>query len=568
MYFTTHIFSPNNTGAPDYDICGQGAAIVNFTNLTFKVAISKDGSAATTIINTTNLVGETPGSFTPVNIDYGDYTINFNSWAFNAGTGSITMTMNVYVLGTTTPVSWEKFNLHLYVAKSGYQSYSNVVELYNYDVGNDATLGHSGNQGFNLYLVNDTNNVVDGQQYKVFANYANLRRPFTDEVHLYRNVSGQGVFNWYETTASGDTLLGTGDNLTICHNARLTGKLTVTLTDSNCEVLDECTLSKTLEASTWLPTMTVVSSCPDSCGECSNNAAPTTVSATLDWSEVSSAKFNGTTRFFTEYLEHSIIFNQYNSSGILQGTQETELDVTYTEYTDNPSLFGGATPYEFTPEDLGDNVVSVSNWFGADLPADDSEDEEALAEEEIMSCTENVTIPTCNWWTIETTTTCGKYTFKNCSALSATIVLQQLQEDKTFSDVLEIETTPFSDITIELEDQGIYLIKVPSLTEDGVFEYYTIVNYCDVESCWLSLLAKILCTTPTDDCSVEDYANFNSFLINAHTLFMMLNEEFNFSYIYTSLSDDKITNLYDMKTLLDKMSEYCTDTTKPCTDCE
>jgi hypothetical protein len=47
----------------------------------------------------------------------------------------------------------------------------------------------------------------------------------------------------------------------------------------------------------------------------------------------------------------------------------------------------------------------------------------------------------------------------------------------------------------------------------------------------------------------------------------MLNAEYNFNFLYTNISNDKLNQLYDIKRVLDKAAEYCLDCETPCTDC-
>src|SRR5574343_1986505 len=167
MFLTGHILSPNNTGNPDYNICGQASSVVDFSNLRFKLGISKDGSSQTTLINVPDL--SAPGLIVPSTTNYGDYDIYFGGFggggSFDPLSGLFTIELNVYKAGTTTQVTWEKFNAHLEISKTGYQSFINTFEFYNYDVGNEAGIGITGNKDFDIYLVNNTNNIdVNGTQ--------------------------------------------------------------------------------------------------------------------------------------------------------------------------------------------------------------------------------------------------------------------------------------------------------------------------------------------------------------------------------------------------------------------
>lgn len=558
MKFVTHTRTPNNTGSPDYNICGQASSLLSLTNLGMVVGISKGNSTVTNIITTADLSTDNTGAFVPVNVIYGAYTINFLSYTYNTTTKSIVFNINVYDTGTTNQVQYEKFYLSLTFSKSGYQTFSQCFELYNYDVGNDATLSISGNTDMDVYLVNNTNNIVAGVQTKAFSSVALLQRPFTNEVHFYNMVGTQGTISY--TNNADNTVLGSGQNGIVCSSA-ITVKETVTLSNANT-----CSSTNAVTAKVWLPTLTTTANCPNSCDGCVNDLATTTVYASLDYSKVSVLKLNNVSVFPTEKMTESLVFSLYDYTGTLQQTLESDQSYVYASY--DPATPIVPVEFPFISNTLGANIVTVRNLYSDNVYIGIVNGVAAYVSTPILWCDTTITMDTCHWWTVTKGTDCGDYIFTNCSTVATTITLQVLNDDSGWDDVTTITVNPFTSTTINLTSDGVYLIKVPSPTQDSVFEYYTLPSYCAIQACWLAYLQGVICNVPKECDDTKAYYDFNAFMINAHTLFMMLNDEMNFNYTYDVISDDKLKDLFTMSSFIDRMTEYCEGATSNCTDCE
>lgn len=554
MKLTTHIFSPNNTGAPNYNICSQASSIVNFTNVSLKISIT-DGITNKILIDTNDLSGS-PTINTGLT-QFGNVDLSFTSLVKNSSTGSISLDMNFYKPNTTDICTWEKLFILVEVSKTGYQSFSNIFEIYGYDIGNDSTLGYSGNSDFDIYLVNNTNNLnVNGHQTKAFSNFSILRQPFSDNIYLYNMVGTQGLIEYYTNS---NILVGAGDSTKVCVTSNLCDdnsaiflqKITVF---EGTTVLDICSFGRTATTVKWLPTVTSTSSCPTACNDCVNNLSPVIVSTTVDYQEVTPFKINNTLVFLTQFMTEETTFQLFDFQGIEIDSLTVPYVITYADFIANKALYLAPIEYTITTPPLGDTKIIIVHKFN---------DLSIL----FIACNETILFKTCYWWTITKGLECGSYIFNNCSADVIEIVLQKFNNDKTFTDLLTIVVQPFSNANITLQADGIYMIKVPSRDIPGQFEYYSIVNFCNIETCWLNFLQHSICCKPDDDCKVCDNYKFHAFLINAHTFFMSINEEFNFSFIYTIIDDERLKNLYTLDSFITRFTEYCGESCEPCKQC-
>jgi hypothetical protein len=554
MKLTTHILSPNNTGAPDYDICSQGASVVSFVNTSLKITIT-DGVTGILIVNTTDLSG---APFINVgSAPIGDFTVDVVSLVKNSLTGSVSLQIDLYNLNTTDVKTWDKIYITIEVSKSGYQPYINTFEIYGYDIGNDTTLGYSGNPDFDIYLVNNANNLdVNGKQTKAFSNFSILRQPFTDNIYLYNMVGTQGLVEYF--TDSG-VLLGSGSSTKVCVTANLCNdnsaifKEKITVFDGTT-VLDVCEYGRTATTVKWLPTVTSTSSCPTACNDCINNLSPVIVSTTVDYEGVTPFKINNVLVFLTEFMVEETTFKLYDFQNIEIDSVTIPYIITYAAWITNKALFLVPVEYTVTAPPLGDTKIVITHTF-------------SYLNVLFIACNDTIAFKTCYWWTVSKGLECGSYIFNNCSSDTIDIVLQKFNSDKTFTDILTITVAPFSNADISLQVDGVYMIKVPSRDIPGQFEYYSIVNFCGIEACWLNFLHHSICCKPDDDCKVCDNYKFHAFLINAHTFFMAINEEFNFSFIYTVIDDERIKNLYTLDSFIIRFTEYCGESCEPCKEC-
>lgn len=554
MRFITHLLSPNNTGAPDYNICGQAASVIDQTNLKLVLNLS-DGNTTSLIFSTTDL---STASLTPALYTFGDLDLDVIGSGIDAISGLFYIDINFYHTGTTDVTTCDKIFMSINVEKSGYQSYNNVIQLYGYDVGNDTTLGYLGNTDFNIHLINNTNNLdIYGRQTKAFSKFAVLRQPFTDNVYFYNLVGTQGTIVYKNSTG---VQIGTGQYglicvpLTSCDTNEITIEQTIQVVDIDCVLLDTCISEITDTTKVWLPKVSNTSSCSEACNDCINDISEVTVSNTIDYLLVTPFNINNVLSFLTEYMTETVEFKLFDFQNIEIDSQITTLTVPYASWILDPAVYLVPTTFVITTPPLGDVKVTIEHKY--------------VCDDTVLSCTETIAFPVCHWWSVNKGIECGDYLVNNCSFDTISVVLQKLNNDKVFEDILTITINPSSTETISLQADGIYMLKVPSRDIVDAFEYYSLPSFCNVEACWLNYLNNVICNKPTDECKIPDHYKFNAFLINAHTFFMMLNEEMNFSFIYNSISDERLNNLYTLDSFITRFNEYCNPADSPCIPCQ
>lgn len=555
MLLTGKIKTIVSTGSPDYIICGQSFTNLSLNNLNFKLQISKNGGNVQTLVDTNNLAGASGFVFDTYN--YGNYDIKFIAFVINVMTSSFQIKLEVFDKGTTNVVTWEKFNLFLEISKTGYQPFRNTFELYNYDVGNSSSIfgftDTTGNEDFEIILVDDANNLdIYDRQTKAASNLLVLRRPFTNEVRFYNMIGTQGYISY--STSSG--IIGNGDGGVLIEGDDVLIEQTVSLNSSMC------TTGKMCLHKVWWPKLVTSYVSSDTCNDCTNNIAETTVSYYLDATLVSVFNIHGTPYFLSEFMTNNIKIEILNyKSEIIEDEEYNEV-LTYALWIADSSQFLNPVDLVFIPSEIGDNVIKITSTYKYTKDSDD-------LDVELYICVTTYLLPTCNWWAVSSGEKCGDYTISNCSSDPITLTLQILNEDKTFTDISESEIDSFEFLTINIVTDGIYMLKIVHVNDEDetITQYYSLPVYCSLQNCFLKYLKETLCTVINTNCIPVSHYNFNGLIINAHTYFLLLNQELNYNFIYETISTDKINELYTLKTFIDRFTEYCNASDSPCVPC-
>ncbi len=553
MLLSAKITTLLNTGVPDYNICGQATSNLSFSNLSLKIAIGKNNGTTYTVINTTDL-STFIASGLPITYTYGNYDVKFTDFNYSAADSTFQAKIELFFTGTTDVVTWERFNVFISISKSGYEPFYNTFEFYNYDVGNSSGIGGqtdtTGNTDFEIQLVNDTNNLDSfGRQTKPASHFMVLRRPFTEEIHIYNMLGTQGNKSYSDTNG----VLGYGDRIKVDNGNDVLITQTLDLPASYC------TSQQMAYKKVWWPTLITTYSSLNTCDNCTNTLANTEVNYSIDAGLVSVFNLHGVKMFLTEYMSYNITIDiiNYNSDIVLSHTATPVL--TYALWTADPTPFLNPTTYSFVPPSVGENVIKITELYFYDTTVDIK----------LYECVTNYDLTTCHWWTVTAKDACGQYTVKNCSNSSLSLTVQMMNADKTFTDLSTTIITSFSSLDITLSTDGIYILK---MVQGGTTEYYSLPSFCIMEACLLKNLNKVICNPPIEEnCKTEDSYNFNALLILAHSYFLAINQEMSQigapNYIYASLSTDKINDLYTLKTLTDRIAEYCEDSDSPCIPC-
>jgi len=543
MKLRFNILSPNNTGSPDFDICGQAAGVISATGLA--VTCKLNGfDVFTCAPDVANIV--IPA--TPFTIG----TKTINSCTYSPLTGFEIEIQSVNTIGVEDI-------LDISISKNDYVSYTNKFKLFDYDLGNSGLSGGT-NPDFNFYLIDYTviNNLdSDGKQRKAFSKFISYRKPFTNEVYYYNAVGTQGTISYTNISDSTNHIpLFTGQNGIVCSDTGITISQSITVSNIYNDIYDICTSNLTIPYLQWLPIVNTFISCAPECNDtCVSNLATGRIETSIDTTGLSCINVNDVAIYpyhNSPYIDIVNTFYDYQGIEFSKTTNNITLDACGSACPQSPINFNLPT----LPT-LGDVVVKTE--FIVKINNVD------LINFHI-NCSSTNTISRCNWLTITESEVCGTFIITNCSIDATSLVIEQMQEDKSFLTISTIPISPLSNVEIVLQTDGVYTFSVPSKTVNGQFDTFIVINDCSLKACLYSKLAALMCNTHKDDCiaNIKQYYDFNSFILNMHTYFALLNEEYNFNYIYNALDVTKIDSLYTIKQYLDNLATYCVE---PCHTC-
>lgn len=530
MRLRFQILSPTNTGTPDYIICGQVSSNVVLTGTGLEVGID-----STPIISTTNL---------------GTYTFPVGTITTTNGyVISNIQRVNTYFIEMDIAMTMAQVvDMSITATRAGYLSYNNVFKLFGYDLGNNpnALNGQAQpityNPNMDIYLIAEANNVVNGIQTKAFSAFTEYRKPFTDDIYIYSLSSTQGKIKYIDNTNA--TILSVG-------NGYFTRKATVDI-QQNVELWDYVNNVYTLISScnsafihepskTFIPSYEVTHKCKDMCGvnSCSVSTESTNIASVfIDYANVSTFYINDTLSY--SYADQIIEYNLIDFTGNV--IQEQDYSFTFTDPTTYVYDFSLYNFDNFRIPEKGDFILQVK-----------------IGSAGIYECIKNIKVSSCNWFEIEQTN-CNEYTAVNNSFEDLTLTVSKLV-NKVF--VVQ-DTKPFTKLgTVSnvLIVDGVYKL---STTRNGVESSFIIINYCNIKNCLHKYINNILC--PEDCGCAENKAvtDFNSTVVLAMTFFNMINEEYNYNFLYTTLDADKLNSLFNIDLVITKLSENCADNDCDC----
>lgn len=533
MYFIFNIFQPNNTGAPDYNICGQGSSVLSMNNTSCTLSVEDE-----VLFTTTNLLTVNPS--TPAAI--GSTGLIFESFNRNVVTGAIIIKIsgiNVY----------DEKNLTLNLERGGFYSFTNSFKLFGYDLGNESG-SSTGNPNIHINLINKTNNTdIYGLQSKTFSKFITYQKPFTNKTLIYNLVGTTGTISYFNT----DTLqgIGGGQNASICSTNNLNISQNIIVNNIDCEIYDTCTSDLNTTQSIWFPPVNKSYYNNKNCTtECISNLDLNTFELNLDYSSVSVYKIDGDSVWLfspdspSQTLYEQFVFELYDYNGVVIETSTVNVTNFYSVFVSNPSIIT-PTIFSFNLPVFGEVVAKVKYQILKE--SDDSV---------LIECTKIQNFESCNYWKVINGDNCGDFKFLNCSSYEGELNIYQLQDDKTFSLISTVTIDSFSTIDISLASDGVYTYVFQNKDLDTE-ETYVIFNYCNFKSCYFEYIKKVMCTDICEDCNKKGYYDFNSFSLNAQLFLSLMNSENAFNYFYTAIDTDKIDELYDIKSTMNRLNEYC-----------
>jgi len=540
MNLRFRVLSPGNSGAPDYLICGQAAAVLNNVNLGIVLKVDDtivwNTADVSTYVFPAPIVSGAGYTVTSIGIQNADY----------------------YTLNIDIPKVWMKSKVEIIVSKAGYILYQNIFQVFGYDLGNNPNVLYGDgtpvddNPDMDIRLINETNNVVSGEQTRAYSSFTGYYQPYTNALYLYKLDSSGGSVSYLD--ADGVTLANTR-NTVIC-SSNISVKQTTILYEEGCcggpsTPIDSCVggLTSFLKK-TDIPTQNLTATCETCVGDCITNVNTTNIYPALDFGNLETYWVNDNNSYAFDSLE--LTYSVYNNDGTLVGTQIINLTGITPVYVFDPI----ANAYGLVNPTIGDYIVrfTLSEVYvvtgGGEIRP--------------FTCNFNLPVHVCNWWEVKKQQ-CNIYRAYNNSFATRSIVISKLNTTSEFVEhlVVEINSGEYKDITLS---DGIYTFTI---TDGETIQTFIVIVYCALQECILKALDKIICCKCKADCqdTCKAYYDFNSMMLTAHTFFSMLNEEYNFNFIYEALLPNKLADLYEIQMVLDRMNEYCRACNKPCSGC-
>lgn len=547
MKLRFRVLSPGNSGAPDYFICGQAAAVVNNTNLGIELKV--DGE----VIWSTSDVS---GYAFPVPIVTVANTLTVTS----TGIANV----DYYTVEITGLAVWQSTSVELTITKAGYIQYHNIYTVFGYDLGNNPNDLYSNgnpvtnNPDMDVRLINETNNVVSGIQTRAYSSFTAYYRPFTNELNVYKLDSSGGDVDYFD--ADGVKVLKTRNGV-ICLNGGSIRQVTkVYDSGTNCgcgaggaELLDTCQTALFVYSKLRdIPKLGITVSCIDCVpGQCSSFLNTFIGNGNLDFGATQTYWVGDDLAYAFDNLD--LKYSVFDSNGLNTGNATYSIGSIVPNYVFDPSLY----PFSNIPiPNVGDYIVRMMISSSYTYPSS--------FVQKIFECQDNTPVHVCHWYEIEKTD-CNKYRVSNHSFTDKVVTVSKLISVSTFELVstTTILTNTSNDYTLA---DGIYKFELI----DGANTYiYIVIVYCGIQQCILRYLNDIICCKPKQDCAevCQLYYDFNSLILNAHTFFAMLNEEYSFAFIYEALTPNTLSNLFDIQLFIDNMKKYCRSCDTGCKGC-
>jgi len=534
-----NLLEPNSTGAPDYNICGQASSVLDLQDTGLIISVED-----VVLFTTDDLLNDTPTIAASLPSAIGSTGLIFESFTINSITGAV-------ILNISGIQVYDEKVLSIRASKNGYYTFENSFKLFGYDLGNETGVS-TGNSDLSINLINKSN-IVDiyGLQTRTFSKFTTYQKPFTNKTLVYNLVGTTGEITY--TNVDSTAGIGGGQNAVVCSTTGLEIKQTIIVRDKDCNLYDTCESTQEVTQTVWFPPVNKSSYSALNCDSgCTSNLNTNSIELNLDYAAVNVFNINGLPNWLfspnepTETLYEQLVYELYDYNGQLIETETVDVTNFYDEYLADPSIITPTT-FNFTMPVFGDVVVKIKYQIV-------KESDDVV----IVECTKVQTYNSCNFWKIENDTTCGAFIVKNCSLLSGSLVISQLQDDKTFSTILEEDLDALSNLNIALESDGIYTF-VFNYTQDGEekTQTFTITNYCAFKTCYFEYLKKVQCGDVCENCNKTNFYDFVTFALNAQVFLALLNNEYAFNYVYTAIDTAKIEEIYTIKQFADRLNEYC-----------
>ena len=186
---------------------------------------------------------------------------------------------------------------------------------------------------------------------------------------------------------------------------------------------------------------------------------------------------------------------------------------------------------------------------------------------DVYNCKHSSILTSCNFYSI-TQINCNTFQINNLSTVDMNVTVSELTVTNGVAAMTStglIVTVPaLSNNNIIHNTDGIYSYSINVGTvQMPIYEIYLSVVLCDLETCLLAKIKDLNCKCDIP-CKDEDWYNFNALATEIYVFFNLLNNEFNFNYIYSIIDNTKLAELYEIKKVMDRFADYCGSCIKPC----
>jgi len=531
------------TVAPDYDLCGQAIAVMDYTNL--GLVLNLDGEE---IINETDLTNFTFGS--PITTIRG-YIISNVSFV---NTDIITITVDNILIDDLLLFDIE-------ITKTGYLPYVNSIYLHGYDIGNNPNIVNgigetiNYNLPFDFILVAEANNVVNGEETKSLASFIKIPKPFSTCTYLYKNNSTSGTTNYHSSL--NDIILSTANGFYNGETLTIFQKNTISFQDNTsvCSSANNV-LYKYKWFLNWSTNVINIES-PD----CIVVGTEFQVSVNGDINDLHTLYVDDAKQY--PFTDIKIIYSIYDINGLL--VQEQIVNITDISYLQAfPTV---DTEVSFILEDSSSYMLITTLQVG-----------------DVYGCCQSVQINTCNYFEYKKLS-CGVIELKNNTFNDLVLEVSQLVDSELIL-IEEFDLTFASTLEYTFPDDGVYLLLDkskhnlnlreiiippvvdprpinPGLSKD---EGIIVVITCALEKCYIDYIENVICTPCSKNSDSFDIKyNFNVLTGIYYTIMTILAKE-NFASLIVNVTDVELVKLHSLNTLIQKAKDYCLNCNPNLTD--
>lgn len=466
------------------------------------------------------------------------------------GTDIVVNGLTIPNVNTTTQVVTNNTVATIQITKSGYHTYTNTINVFDYDL------------EIEIFLVPIITNPVDGNYQRPYTYFNKYIKPCSYEVYcidassfpaasynyyLDRNVVATSRNTILNFLCPSDMQLGF-EKVTNYNNLSSqvwwdeyfinTNQTTYILgvnNQSQTALFNNDTASN-LTVEEYKPSVTLsIEVEGNACagGDCDCIPQDSTINITPN------VVLNLNNQTTPTCAESTLTYELYNYDGGLVDSQEFIIDNTLP--VDNSALV-----YTTTLSLIGDYTLKV------------------ILENCCAICEINQILHMCNYIKIAETS-CHVYTITNCSDLSSndSIVTVTDLDNNVLTGYDDVALAAGGSLVLNTPSDGLYIVIVKDSTGETIIEQFVVIDICDVTNCLQTKIQELLCDCDckknTVDCT--DYCKkryeLNAIEALSFSLFNKINKEYSLNSIYTTFDASKLAELFTMEDYIDRINSYC-----------